>query len=296
MPSPLSSVHIERAALWMLLLITIVVTASGQSAVDVPAPEASAPIALEDQHSWRAEDDEVLEGVDEDLAARVRWIQEELWQRGHAARIARGRRTVEAQREGFLEGHSKTLRSKHLCDKAVDFKLHLHDYPDADHPFWDVKDRLAKEQKLLVLNAPSFRDRPHVELDADCDWDSVGLGPEGIWSTRRKRARDGAKSTASPQRLEVRLNRETGRYEGSLLRGERRHELEDLQVRHLHSGERNSFEEAIVEATFASQGDETFTITYTVSSITSKSHGYVRADWRSLTPRKGGGALYRTSK
>ena len=118
--------HIRR-----LCALMAVITLSGQG-----APQA---VELDLQHTWRAEDDKLLEELDEDLAARVRWIQEELWQRGHAARIARGKRTTAAQREGFLSGHSKTLRSKHLCGKAVDFKLHPHDYPEVDDPFWDVK-------------------------------------------------------------------------------------------------------------------------------------------------------------
>lgn len=257
------------------VLAMCVLIMSGQSGEH--EPRAIEPRAIDEglQRDWRIEDDALLDTLDDDLARRVRWIQEELWKRGHAARIARGTRTLDAQRKGFLLGHSKTLRSKHLCGKAVDFKLHPHDYPEVDHPFWDIKDELARQQKLLVLNAPSFRDRPHVELDEDCDWDSVGLGPEGTWSTHEPTSERG-------QRLDVRLNRETGRHEGTLRRHGRLHTIERVEVRHVHSGERNCHEEAFIEVTFTSQADDSFTQTYKVSHITSKGHGYVRADWRFL--------------
>lgn len=223
-------------------------------------------IAPEELEAWSEHTRDMLSHSDKRLTIRVTWLVEQLRERGWPAKVTRAHRSLEEQRKSFKAGHSKTLRSKHLCGKAADINLFPHDYPAADHIFWDIKDELAKDQKLLVLNAPSFRDRPHVELDEDCDWDAVGLGPVGTWSN--------TKTTLVITRTD------SGHYAGHLTRRGKRRDLSSVKVAHQHSGERNKLEDATVTLTFVEAKHNPLTLE--VSTITSDAHGYRRADWRWL--------------
>lgn len=255
------------------LLLTLCLVFSGQSHDTSSAEDPYATgVSNTQRKTWRAEDDRQLETLVPELQARAQWIQEQLWDMGYPVRIASAKRTAEQQREGFREGYSKTLRSKHLCGKAVDFKLHPHIFPDSDSAFWDAKDKLAKIQGLLVLNAPSFKDRPHVELDQDCDWDAALLGPEGTWKN-------------DTHTLTIRRDRTTRTYKGSLVTPDATLTLTSLRVRHTHSGPRNKIEDAFIDVTFKhdkKHKSQNISKTYKSSTIIAKTHHYQRASWTSL--------------
>lgn len=225
-------------------------------------------IGEEERARWQKEDGEALSGVEGVLRERVEAIQAQLWARGWPMRVARGGRTLKAQREGFVSGASKTLRSKHLCGKAVDLCWEGGRYPPSDHRVWEEKDELARGQGLWVIDAPSFRDRPHVELDGECDWDEVGLGPAGSWRGDRVR-----------MRIEKRRRDD---YQGVIAwreGGEWREEaIARVEVRHEHEGDRARVERAYVRVFHGERGESVFR----VSTLISKGHGYERADWRWL--------------
>lgn len=244
------------------------VTSQGEASPPTDESVTTRTITRDEKITWDEQTTRALEHVDERLAMRATWIMHELWAQGWPAKVASAHRTLKAQRESFEAGHSKTLRSKHLCGKAVDFNLRPHHYPNADHPYWDAKDALAHTQKLLTLDAPSFRDRPHVELNEDCDWDSVKLGPAGIW-------RD------ADHTLTIRAQ-DKGGYTGHLKTTSHMYAIKRVRVVHKHSGERNKLEEATVHVTFEKGEGESFTRAYEVSTLTSTTHGYRRADWRWL--------------
>lgn len=268
--------HIIMSLVWLGMCL---VASRGEATPPTDEPATTRPITQDEQLAWEDHTTHALEHVDERLVMRATWIIHELWAQGWPAKIASAHRTLKAQRESFTAGYSKTLRSKHLCGKAVDFNLHPHDYPDADHPYWDAKDALAHTQKLLTLDAPSFRDRPHVELNEDCDWDSVKLGPAGIW-------RD------AHQTLTIHA-RDKGGYTGHLKTTSHTYVIKRVRVAHEHSGERNKLEDATVRVTFEKADGDTFTRTYKVSTLTSTTHGYRRADWRWL---KHAGASHRLKR
>lgn len=255
--------HTLRAAM-LLTLCSIALPGQAQE----PDVRTTRDITDEERRDWAEDADRALDGVEPRLAIRVTWMLEELWDKGWPAQIASAHRTLEAQRASFEAGHSKTLRSKHLCGKAVDFNLRPHDYPHADHPYWDAKDALAHRQKLLTLDAPSFRDRPHVELDEDCDWDSVLLGPEGTW-------------VHDDQTLHIAREPRSG-YTGTLETATRTYTITRVRVSHRHSGERHKLEDASVRITLEAPDGKSHTRSYEVSTVTSPSHGYRRADWRWL--------------
>lgn len=276
--------HNLRVATGALLLVGSMAAVASARPNERPVPEPSGPLSEALIRELVELDKPHLATLHSSLRAPLEDALTELREQGWSARISRGLRTKEEQREAFDMGYSKTLRSKHLCGKAADIKLHPHLFPDVTHPFWDAKDRAVERRGLKTLDVPSFRDRPHVELASDCDWDSLGMGPVGVWEWQQK----GTRVT-----LHITRSRADRRYGGvvDIARvGEaiERRVLEQVEVRYAYSGERNSQEKVTLHVRERGlESDEVYRRMFTVSTLTSKGNGYTRADWMSLRTESG---------
>jgi len=244
------------------------------------------PLTEEALAELEALDEPLLKELHSSLRGPLKEALYELRARGWRARISRGKRTKQEQLEGFMAGYSKTLRSKHLCGKAADIMLHPHRFPEADHPFWDVKDEVVEQRGLKTLDVPSFRDRPHVELASDCDWDALEMGPVGewVWRTERERVTLNVTRSARPGKSRYRGVVEVHRVGHPV----ERRVLDQFEVRYEHSGARNKNQRVIITARERVEGETTTrTRRFKVSTVTSEGNGYTRADWNALIARRG---------
>jgi hypothetical protein len=267
-------------AAWLLLVCSLAATVGAQTKHTIEP----SPLSEETRRELEELDKPHLATLHSSLRGPLEEALSELRSQGWRARISRARRTKEEQREAFDAGYSKTLRSKHLCGKAADIMLHPHIFPEVSHPFWDAKDRAVERRGLKTLDVPSFRDRPHVELASDCDWDSLGMGPVGEWEWRG----EGKRVT-----LNVTRSRASNKYEGTVDiervgRPVERRLLETIDVRYTYSGERNSTERVTLRVRErALETGEVYRRTFEVSTLTSAGNGYTRADWMKLRTKRG---------
>lgn len=270
--------RLAHAAVCLLALADV----SALAAQDAPKKELTSAQLTALQRA-----DEVhLRQLHSSLRAPLRASMAELRALGWPAQISRGARALADQRRGFLAGHSKTLRSKHLCGKAADINLHPHRFPHAEHPFWDAKDRVVRARGLQVLDVPSFRDRPHVELLSDCDWDALKMGPVGVWVDQESEL----------ERATLRITRSSGTYGGAWVverPGEplRRASIERVQVDYQYSEARNRKERVVVRVHLEGAP----TLRFTVSTLLSPAHGYERATWEALEQAGSARSLVRQS-
>ena len=127
-----------------------------------------------------------IEQLEPEFRRNLQALLDELRERGWAARVAIGPRTVEEQIRLFKARRTTLLRGSHLCDRAADLSLYPIGIPSTDHRFWDVKDEVAVGLGLDVVDYEpgKFVDRPHVQ-STRCDiadWDRLGLSPVGTFA------------------------------------------------------------------------------------------------------------------
>lgn len=113
-----------------------------------------------------------LSGVHEDLARVVRRAHEMALEAGDDFMIVEGLRTLKRQRELFVAGASRTMKSRHLTGHAVD----LAPIVGGEVTWkWPAFFPLASQMKAAAreLGVPivwggdwrTFKDGPHFELD-----------------------------------------------------------------------------------------------------------------------------------
>ncbi|AJJ02595.1 D-alanyl-D-alanine carboxypeptidase family protein [Yersinia pseudotuberculosis IP 32953] len=91
-------------------------------------------------------------------------------------RVIEGIRTPERQRQMVLNGHSKTMNSRHLTGHAVDLAPMVNNRIPWDdwHAFAHVAKAMKQAAKAMELplqwggDWKNFRDGPHFELPREC--------------------------------------------------------------------------------------------------------------------------------
>jgi peptidoglycan L-alanyl-D-glutamate endopeptidase CwlK len=109
---------------------------------------------------------ERLKGVDERLVR----VAELAFQRSpYQLTITEGMRTIERQRQLYAEKKTKTLNSKHLTGKALDFAVYIDGKIVWDMKYYkqvaEVFKAVAKELNIpITCGADWGWDGPHIEL------------------------------------------------------------------------------------------------------------------------------------
>lgn len=120
----------------------------------------------------------MLAELDEVFGPKVEKVVAALRAKGWKARIGEGKRTIAQQKKKVDDKVSQTMRSLHLCGKAVDIIDSRYAWDiGTDHAFWtDLGEAARAEGLSWGGDWEKFKDVAHVELAAsECNWAELGL-------------------------------------------------------------------------------------------------------------------------
>ena len=103
--------------------------------------------------------------MNEDFQPKIRAIINELQAAGWQAVVHESRRNKAQQEKKCRDGHSKTMCSKHMCDRAADIIDRRYAWNIAkSHDFWKALGNAARKQGIVWGGDwKSFQDVAHVE-------------------------------------------------------------------------------------------------------------------------------------
>lgn len=113
-----------------------------------------------------------LESLDPAFRVKVAAMLEVLRAEGWEPVIISGRRTLKQQRRIVRAGNSRTMKSLHLCGRAVDVADARYGWRgearQLDFPFWEALGRAARAQGLIWGGDWKRPDIPHVQSHKGC--------------------------------------------------------------------------------------------------------------------------------